>query len=152
MRQRAGRGRRVEDSIVNAVELKLKKQQVGRSRGDFFLGVAVEFGTSRVGRIAGIDEAGKGNDPAEQILDLLVALHGLEQAFAAGLAGEVRELALVGRRKGLAHAAAPGEVLRIGRRLHRRIEVGEVPFGQIPEVRRGAALRGSGCRDRWSTE
>ena len=66
--------RRVEALVVEPVDLELEEQQVGGGRRQALLRVAVELGALRVGGVAGIDEPGKGDDPAERILERLVAL------------------------------------------------------------------------------
>ena len=127
--------RRVEHRIVDAVELEGEEQELARGRGQPLLRVAVELGPLRIGGVARIDEAGIGHDPAEEVLDRLVAQHGGAERVCGVLAsGEPVELAAVGLGEGLALGLGPGEVAREIRAVHGRVEVGEVPFGQGAEL------------------
>ena len=54
-----------------------------------FLHVAIEFGARGIERVAGMDEPGIGGEPAEQIVEPLVALDGFRER-AAGV-GAVRK-------------------------------------------------------------
>ena len=72
----------VERGIVDAVELEREEQQMQRGGGDALLHVAVEFGARRIGGVAGIDERGIGHEPAEQVLQRLVALDRLGERLA----------------------------------------------------------------------
>ena len=103
--------RGVEHRIVDAVELEGEEQELARGRGQALLRVAVELGPLRIGGVAGIDEAGIGHDPAEEILDRLVAQDGGAERMRGVLAsGEPVERAAVGLGEGLALGLGPGEV------------------------------------------
>ena len=74
---------RVQRRVVDAVELEREEQQMQRGRGDPLLHVAVELGAHRIGGVAGIDEARIGDEPAEQVVERLVALHRFGELRAA---------------------------------------------------------------------
>ena len=95
------------------------------------LRVRVEFRARRVGRVAGIDEAGVAHDAPERVVDRLVAADCLDQA---AVAGEGFELPLIVGRKGRAFGEDAFHVVRKDRRVHRGVEVGEVPLRQVAEV------------------
>ena len=59
-----------ELAVVDAVEFEREEQEVHRDRGDALLHVAVEFRARRIDRVAGMDQPGKGDEPAEQIVEL----------------------------------------------------------------------------------
>ena len=73
--------RGVQRRVVEAIELEGEEQKMQRRRGDLLLDVAVELGAHRVGVVARIDEARIGDQPAEQILQRLEALHRFDQSF-----------------------------------------------------------------------
>ncbi len=86
-----------ELGVVEPVELEHEEQQMRRRGGDALLHVAVEFGARRIDRVAGMNEPGIGDEPAEQIVERLVALHRLgERAPGVGRVRQRGELALVG--------------------------------------------------------
>ena len=60
-----------ELGVVEPVEFEPEEQQVSGGGGDAVLHVGVEFRARRIDRIAGMDQAGEGRDPAEQIVELL---------------------------------------------------------------------------------
>ena len=73
----------------------VKNSRCSRGRGDALLHVAVEFGAHRIGGVAGMDEPGKRDQPAKQVLDRLVALHRLgERRPAIGAAASSASLPL----------------------------------------------------------
>ena len=82
--------RRVELFIVDAVELEREEQQMQRGGRDAFLHVAVELRTDRIGRIAGIEQRGIGDEPAEPVVDRLVALDRFGQCASGALARRQR--------------------------------------------------------------
>ena len=115
MRQRRGSDDLVQHAVVEPVEFKLEKQQVGRSRRDFFLGIAVKFGMRRIGGIAGIDQPGIGHDAPEQIVERLIALDGLRKGFCSMPAcSDCGNPAAKIRREILAAARRLGQVIGIG--------------------------------------
>ena len=66
--------RRFELGVVEAVELQHEEQQMRRCAGEALLHVAVEFGAHGIDRVLRVDQSGIGGEPAEQIVELLVAL------------------------------------------------------------------------------
>ena len=106
-----------------------------RDRRQPVLQVAVEFRAHRVGRVAGIDEAGEAAEPAEDLLDPLV--FGDRRGEPGAAIRRLRdrlELALVALLERLAHRRAAVEVALHLRRVHRRVEIGEVPDRKRSEV------------------
>ena len=86
--------RGVEHRVVDAVELEREEQQMRRGRGDALLHVAVEFRAHRIGGVAGVDEAGIGHEPADEIVDLLVALDRLGERAPGRRATRARSASL----------------------------------------------------------
>ena len=64
----------------------MKNRRCKRCSGDALLHVAIEFGANRVGGVAGIDQRGIGDQPAEPIVDRFVALHGRRERASGTLA------------------------------------------------------------------
>ena len=81
--------RRVELRVVDAVELEREEQEMRRRVGDALLHVAIEFRARGIDRVAGMDEPGIGDQPPEQVVELLVARHRLRQRRSG--VGPVRE-------------------------------------------------------------
>ena len=107
---------------------------MGRDRGDLFLDVAVEFGPDRIGRVAGIDEAGEGGEPAEQVLQCLVADDRLGELGCRGLArGDRGKASLERGLEGDRLALGLVEVAPDGGRIHGGIERAQVPLRQHAE-------------------
>ena len=114
-----------------------------RSCGEPFGHVAVEFGNCRIDAVAGMNEAGIGTEPARDVVDRLITLHGLREPAAAVFArGMFRKLALVVGLKRDAFAIHLLEVARDFRRSDAGIEIVEVPFRQLAGPARGLGL---GC-------
>ena len=83
-----------------------------RGGGDALLHVAVELGAQRIGGVAGIEQRGIGDQPAELVLQRLVALDRLGERAARALArGQRLQAAL----EGLLESDAFGVGLRPGR-------------------------------------
>src|SRR5665647_2821392 len=132
----------VEHGIVDAVEFEGEEQQMQRGGGDALLHVAVEFGAHRIGGVAGIDQRGIGDEPAELVLDRLVALDRLGQRLARiGARGHRRQAALEGLLEGRTFVVGPVEVQLELRRIETGIKVLEVPFRQIAELGAGFGAR-----------
>ena len=130
--------RLVERRVVEPVQVEREEQQVQRGRGDALLHVTVEFGDGRIGGVAGVEQTGIGNDPAEHVLDRLVAPHRLaERAAGVGAGRDIGEPPLVGPLELDAFGLAAIEVALDLGRVHRRIKVGEIPFRQRAERFRG---------------
>ena len=87
-RSRAGSGRTagsassacVDQRVVDPVEFEREEQQMRAGVGHLLLHVAVELGALRIGRVAGIDEAGIGDDAADQFFERLVVAQRLRRA------------------------------------------------------------------------
>jgi hypothetical protein len=143
--ERLGLHRPIHHGVVDPVELEGEEQEVARRRGEPLLRVAVELGPLRIGRVAGINEARKGHQPAEQVLDPLVAAHRLAERLRGVVrAGEAVELAPVGLGEGGALGLGLREVRREGGAVDAGVEVAEVPFRQGAEV--AGARGGEGGR------
>ena len=126
--------RRVQQVVVDAVELEREEQQVQRGSGDAFLHVAVELGADRIGRIAGVEKRGIGDEPAEPVVDRLVLFDRFGQCASGALARRERgESPLEALLEGFAVAIALFEVGLDLRAVQTGIEIGQVPFGQFSE-------------------
>src|SRR6266849_1540750 len=69
---------------------------MGRSCGDAFLHIGIEFGALGIGGIAGVDEPGIGDEPPKEIVERLVALYGVREcATSLRSIRELRKLPLV---------------------------------------------------------
>ncbi len=73
-----------EHRIIDPIELEREEQEVQRRGGDPLLHVAVELGAHRIGGVPGMHEAGIGDEPAEQIVQRLVAFDSFGER-AAGI-------------------------------------------------------------------
>ena len=60
--------------VIEPVELEHEEQEMRRGGGDAVLHVAIELGARRIDRIAGMDEPRIGDQPADEIVERLVAL------------------------------------------------------------------------------
>src|SRR5690242_13242246 len=84
-----------------------------------------------------MDEAGKGNEPAEQIVDDLVALHRLGKRAPRLPARRQRsKLALVGLGESRAFRVGAVEIAFDVRGVDAGVKVGEIPLGQVAEAGR----------------
>ena len=139
--------RRFQQRVVDAVELKGEEQQMRRGRGQPLLHVAVKFGARRIDGVAGMDQTRIGAEPAHQIVDRLIAPHGLgERGAALGCAGETGELALVGVLERGAVGIGPVEVALDSRVVDAGIKIVEIPLRQgaeTPRSKPGWALSSS---------
>ena len=139
--------RLVERGVIEPVQVEREEQQMQRGRGDALLHVAVELGDGGIGGIAGVEQPRIGNEPAEHVLDRLVAPHRLaERAAGVGAGRDVGEPALVGLLELDALGFAAVEVALDLGRVHRGIKVGEIPFRQRTERFRGLLRRRGACR------
>ena len=139
--------RLVQHGVVEPVEIEREEQQMQRGRGDALLHVAIELGDGRIGGVAGVEQTGIGDQPAEHVLDRLVAPHRLaERAAGVGARGDIGEPALVGLLELDALGLAAIEVALDLGRVHRRIKIGEIPFRQRTERFRGLLRRGGLAR------
>ena len=128
--------RRFQLFVGNAVEFEREEKHVQRGSGDAFLHVTVELGANRVGRVAGVEERGIGDEPAEPVIDRLVLLDRFGQRASGALADRKRsQPSLEPLLEGLAVEIALFEVGLDLRAVQTGIEVGQVPFGQFSEFR-----------------
>jgi hypothetical protein len=112
---------------------------VQRSRGDALLHVAVEFGADRVGRIAGIDERGIGDDAAEPVFQCFQALDGGDQRLALPRRHGSKPAFEIFFETGAVTIGRSEVTLEFGA-VEARIEVVEVPFRQCAELGRFGGL------------
>ena len=134
--------RGVDQRIVDQVEFQRKEQQMRAGVGHLLLDVAIELGALRVGRVAGIDEAGIGDDAADQLLQRLVFAKALAKPGLAALGGLSRASLPFQRVSKATESAAACSRSRVSSGASMaRIKIGEVPFRQIAE--RGRALTAS---------
>ena len=136
---------RLKQGVVDSVQLQGHENEVGGGVGDLFLGVAKKFCALGIGGVARVDQARIGHDTPDEILETLITGQHVEhRPRGAGPRGEVGQLAPVDLRKSFAIAEGPGQILRIFRGFHPRIEVGQIPFGQSALGGRGP-LSGGGA-------
>jgi hypothetical protein len=147
-----GRGieRGVDGVLVDRVELEREKQQMSAGVGHAFLDVAVKLGPFRIAGVAGIDQAGVGDDAPDQFLERLIGFHRLAEPGVRLLFGLGGKLAAPVGLEGLGVGLGALEVARQFPGIHRRVEVGEIPFGQVAQSRRGLGSRGGRGRLRRS--
>ena len=74
MAERRVRHRGFELGVVDPVELEREEQQMRRGRRQPLLHVAIEFRARRIDRVAGMHEPGERGEPAEEIVEPLIAL------------------------------------------------------------------------------
>jgi hypothetical protein len=96
MPQRRLLHRGFELCVIDTIELEHEEQEMrGRSR-DALLHVGIEFCSRGIDGIAGMDETGIRNQPAEKIVEGLIALYSVRERRARrGSVGEPRKLALI---------------------------------------------------------
>ena len=122
----------LDHGIVNAVELEREEQEMRRGGGQPLGDVAVELRNRGIDAVAGMDEAGIGAEPAGEIVDRLIALHGPREPFSAIFSRCVfGKLALVVGLKRDAFGVHFGEIVRHFGRIDAGIEVGQIPFRQF---------------------
>ena len=137
--------RRLEHRVVEPVELERKEQQLGGNRGDLLLDVAEEFLPLGVRGVGRVEQAGIGDDAAEHVVQRLELAHGLREMRAALAAVEQRgKLAGIALLHGVGRPLGGFEVGLELRRVRPLIEVGEVPFRQLAELRLAPCLGGLG--------
>ena len=120
-----------EHGVVEPIELEREEQEMRGGGRDPLLHVAVEFGARGIDGVAGMDEAGIGNEPAEQIVERLVALHRLRKRLPRpGWLDERCELALIGLLEGNALRVCAIEIALHPRIIDPGIEIGKIPFRQ----------------------
>ena len=137
----------VENRIVDAVELEREEQQLHRCRGQPLLHVAVKLGAGRIERVAGVNKAGEGGQPAHAIVDGFVAAHrGGQRRAATGSGSIAGELALIGLLEGGAFGIGAIEIALDRRIVKSAIEIVQIPFRQMTGARcigsRGLSGRG----------
>ena len=137
--RRTGVECRADQRVVDQIELQRKEQQMRAGVGHLFLDVAVELGALRIGRVAGVDECRIGNDAADQFLERFIFAKALSEAGRCALGGLGRELALPAVFESQGVGCGLFEIARQFWRIHRRIEVGKVPFRQVAERGRACA-------------
>ena len=136
--ERTGGRRLFQKFVLDAVQLEREEQKIRRGVGDLLLRVAIKLHPRRIAGIGRIEQAGVGDDAAEQIVEVFVSPNGFGQSRArVGPLREIGELAPIGVREGFALGERPGEVGGIFGRVHARIEIAQVPFGHRSEVRDG---------------
>ena len=130
-----------ELGVVDTVELEHEEQEMrGRSR-DALLHVGVELRAGGIDGVARMHETGKRNEPAEQIVERLVALYGFHQARARRrFIGERRKLALVCLFEGNAFRIGAIEVALHLRVVDPAVEIGQIPFRQDAKTGGGSGL------------
>ncbi len=128
--ERGVRHRGFELLVVEPVELELEEQQMDRGRRDALLHVAVEFRARRIDGVAGMHEAGERADPAEQIVERLVALHRLGERRSG--VGPIRNASRAcpcshARTQGSRHRRDRGRASHPDRRSRRRGRRDSIP-------------------------
>ena len=158
--ERPGGRCRIDQRILQPVQLQLEEQEVRRGVRHLLLGVAVEFGVCRIRRVPRIDEPGVRDDPAELVLERLVARDRRQEAPSSLRRGirrrEVGKTPFEVRRKLAAGVAGRRDVRGVSGGFGSGIEVRQVPLRQDAEPTVARQERGHGCghaaRDRGSEE
>ena len=133
MAERAILHGRVELGVVEPVELEHEEQQMRGSRREALLHVGVEFCARGIDRVAGMDEAGKGSEAADEIVELLVALHRLgERGSRVRPLRKRGELALVGVFERDAFGIGSIEIALHMRIVYSRVESARFHSGNTP--------------------
>ena len=100
-----------------------------RGRRQPFGNVAIEFGDRGIDAVAGVHEAGIGAEAAGEVVNRLVAPHGLRQKAAAViLCRPFGQLAFVVGLKRDAIGIHPFQVARHFGGIDTGIEIGQIPF------------------------
>ena len=127
-----------ERRVLDAVDLERDEQQPRADLVDALLDALEEAADLGIVGAGGVQQLGIAADPAELLLDPLVALDHLGQRVAIELVEPALELALERDRRRLGR----GEVALDLRRVRRGVEVAEIPLGQLGARRRGGRRRG----------
>ena len=131
----------LELGVIDAVELEHEEQEMRGRRRDALLHVGVELRAGGIDGVARMHETGKRNEPAEKIVERLVALYGFHQPRARrGFIGERRKLALVCLFEGNAFRVGAIEVALHLRVVDPTVEIGEIPFRQRAKTAGGSGL------------
>jgi hypothetical protein len=134
-----------ELGVIEPIELEREEQKMRGCRRDALLHVGVEFRARGIDGVAGVEEAGIGREPAEKVIERLVALHRRHELRSRiGSLDKRRELALKGLLERQAFGGAAIEVALDLRIIDPGIEVGEVPFRQHAEAAWGTGLGRTG--------
>ena len=135
----------LELGVVDAIELEHEEQKMRGRRREAVLHIAIELRAGRIDRVAGMHEARKRGEPAEQIVELLIAHDRLRKRDRAiGLIEKRGELALEVILERLAVLVGAVEIALHLRVVDAGIKIAEVPFGQIAKLLRdGEFLGGS---------
>ena len=123
---------RLHRRVLDPVHLQGEEDQRRGVGGHLVLRVAHELGALGVGGELVVAQAGVGHDPPRHRVDALVALDALQHARRV----EPREVALVVGREARAGVLQPVEVALEFGRVRGRVEVAQVPDGQVAEVAR----------------
>ncbi len=112
----------------SSVELEHEEQQMGGGRGNALLDIRIELGPHGIDGVAGMDQAGKGDQPPEQVVEILVALDRRgEPAAAIGRIGKRGELSLIVLLEGQTFGIGAIEIAFDQRIVDPGIEIGEIP-------------------------
>ena len=118
----------------------VKNRRCEEACGQPLLHVAVELRAHRIAGVAGIQEGRIGDQPAEQVVDRLIARTASARALpASDAAGHVRKPALIVLLEGGAVGLCLRKVAGDLRCIVARIEIGQIPLRQRPESRAGGA-------------
>ena len=126
--------RALELVVVEPVQLEHEEQKMRRRRGDALLHVAIEFRPRRIDRVAGVDQAGIGNEPPQKVVELLVADDRLRELLSGlRIAGQRGKLALEVLLERDAVAVGAIEIAFHGGIVDPRVQRAQVPFRQLAE-------------------
>ncbi len=138
-RRVAGKSRILElllqDRVVDPVELEGEEEDGAGDRVDPLLHGLEEAADLRIAHIPGIDEIGVAHDPAERLLEQLVACH----CAAERRPGKRRQLAFVTRAQGGGSGFARRQIPLQLAAIASGIEIGEIPFRERTEIAGSAA-------------
>ena len=121
--------RRLKLGVVDPVQFEREEQEMHRDRGDAFLHIAIEFRARGVDRVAGMDQPGERNEPAQQVVERLIGFHPFgERRAGIRPVHEFGELTFVARLERDAVGISAIEVAPHLRIVDPGIQVGQVPL------------------------
>ena len=126
--------RGIENRVVDAVEFEREEKKMRGGGRHPLLHVAIKFGARRIDRVAGVNEAGIGAEPAHQIVNRLVAPHRRGERRATVRAACHRgELALIGGLEVDAFGVDAVEIALDRRIVETGIKVVEIPLRELAQ-------------------
>ena len=138
MRERGVAHGRFQRGVVDAVQFEREEQHVDGGGGQPLLHVAVELGDHGVGGVAGVSERGIRDQPAELVVERLVAADRLGDTWTSVLARRhFGQPALEVALESGALSVGRVQVACDFRAVDAGIEIVEIPLGQLAELGSG---------------